>query len=92
MAAKNLWKVQDIADYLNVSVHWVYRRVAPNTPYMPKIPRIKNIPRPRFDPEVVKALYPTASTYSSVTTEKNEIEKSDLLEAKPKIREKEKLW
>jgi hypothetical protein len=57
MAAQKLWKVEDVAHYLDTSVGWVYKRTAPNSDYTPKIPKVANIAHLRFDPEVIKRLF-----------------------------------
>lgn len=47
LAADRLWNVQDLADYLRVSVHWVYKRTREGAIDPP--PRCPGIRRLRFN-------------------------------------------
>lgn len=71
MKSEKLWKIEDVAEFLQKSQSWVYKRTAPNTRFYPKIPRIANLSQPRFDPLAVKALFST-SAKSSLKIEKLE--------------------
>lgn len=63
---ERLWTIQDVANYLQFGVSWVYKRSAPkNTKFYPKIPRVANCGRPRFDPEVIRELFPTGKVQDS---------------------------
>lgn len=68
MGAQSLWTVKDIAAYTKKSVSWVHKRVAPNSKFYPKIPRISNISQPRFDPEVIKNLFHSSPGGSGISS------------------------
>lgn len=56
-----LWKPQDLADFLQVDISWVYERTAPNSKASLKIPRVPGIGKLRFDPAQMRALFSGAT-------------------------------
>ncbi len=53
-ARSHIWTVQDLADYLQVSKGWVYKRTGKNWP--DPIPRCPGIGKPRFNTRSVEFL------------------------------------
>lgn len=67
---ETIWKIEDVAAYFKVGTSWVYKRIAPNTKYTPKIPRLPGFPQPRFDADEIKSLSFVDQNKSSVKIEK----------------------